>query len=107
MRNINNATDFQCPTCRGQKEIEEHRDDQQLKGGVFEEVIEFCYLGDLLDSEGGMERPVRMRVSATWYKRKDISSLLINKRVPLKKIEPQSTMRLLDLCRCMALKSGQ
>ena len=51
---------------------------------MVEEVKEFCYLGDLLDSKGGVERAVRMRVPAAWYKLRDISSIRIQKRVPLK-----------------------
>ena len=64
--------------------MEKPCDDLQLEGGVVEKVKEFCYLGDLLDPEGGVERAVRMRVSAAWYKWRDISSPLINKSVPLK-----------------------
>ena len=59
MRNVNNAPDFQCPTCRGRNAMEELRDHVQLDGeGVFEEAKEFCYLGNLLDPEGGVERAV-------------------------------------------------
>ena len=43
--------------------MEEPRDDIQLVGGIVEEVMEFCYLGDLLDIEGGVEHAVIMRVS--------------------------------------------
>ena len=106
VRNINNASDNECHTCRGQNQMEEPRDDLQQEGGEVEEVKEFCYLGDLLDSERGVEQAVRMRVSAAWYKWRDISSLLINKTVPLK-TEPESTMRVLDVYCCMALKAGQ
>ena len=91
--NINNAPDFQCPTCTGQNQTEEPRDDLHLEGGVVDEVKEFCYLGDLLDSEGGVERAVRMRVSAAWHKWRDISSLLINKSLPLK-----NRARVYDAC---------
>ena len=47
-------------------------------------IKEFCYLGDLLDSEGGVDKAVRVSVSAAWYKWRDIYSLLIWKSVPLK-----------------------
>ena len=65
----------------------------QLEGETVEEVKEFCYLGDLLDSEGSVERAVRMRVSAAWNKWRDISSLLINKSLPLK-----NRARVYDAC---------
>ena len=92
LRSINNTPDFQCSTCSGQNLLEPC-DDLQLDGEVVEEVKEFCYLGDLLDSEGGVERTVRMRVSAAWHKWRDISSLLINKCLPLK-----NRARVYDAC---------
>ena len=48
--------------------MEEPRDDLHLEGRVVEEVTELYYLGDLLDYEDGVERTVRMRVSAAWHK---------------------------------------
>ena len=71
----------------------EPSDDLQLEGEAVEEVKEFCSLGDLLDSEGGVERTVRMRVSAAWYKWRDISSLLMNESLPLK-----NRARVYDAC---------
>ena len=38
----------------------------RTEGETVEEVREFCYLGDLLDTEGSVERAVRMRVAAAW-----------------------------------------
>ena len=37
-----------------------------------EEAEKFCYLGDILDCEGGAERPVRARVAAAWQKLRQI-----------------------------------
>ena len=54
-------------------------DNIQIDGDSIEEVKEFCYLGDLLDCEGGVERSVRMRVNAAWQKWREIWSLLINR----------------------------
>ena len=42
VHNINSATNFQCPICRGQNQMEEPGDDLQLKDGMVEEVKEFC-----------------------------------------------------------------
>ena len=53
------------------------------EGGVVVEVsvvrvvTQFCYLGDVLDSEGGAERAVRSRVAAAWGKWREISRLLL------------------------------
>ena len=86
--------------------MRESRDDLQLEGGVIAEVREFCYIGDLLDSEGGVGRAGRMSVSAACNKWRDVSSLHTEKSMLLK-TEPKSTMRVLDLCCCVALKAGQ
>ena len=67
MRNTNKAPYFDCPFFWGQIQTEKSRDDLQLEGGVVEEVKEYYYLGDLLDSEGGVERAVRMKASDARY----------------------------------------
>ena len=54
-----------------------------VKGGVIGVVTQFCYLGDMLDSEGGAERAVRARVAAPWRKWREISGLLLNKGISL------------------------
>ena len=54
-----------------------------VEGGVVGVVTQFCYLGDVLDSEGGAERAVRVRVAAAWGKWREISGLLLNKGIPL------------------------
>ena len=92
LRSMNNAPDFQCSTCSGPN-LMEPSDDLQLEGEAVEEVKEFCYLGDLLDSEGGVERIVRMRVSAAWYKWRNISCLMMNESLPLK-----NRARVYDAC---------
>ena len=56
---------FKCPECKKDKVTEEKRDGTTL-GGQIEEVQEFCYLGDVLDCETGVERAMRARVSAAW-----------------------------------------
>ena len=39
-----------------------------VEGDVVGVVTKFCYLYDVLDSEGGAERAVRARVAAGWEK---------------------------------------
>ena len=56
----------------------------RIDGETVEEVKEFCYLGDLLDTEGSVERAVRMRVAAAWRKWREIASLLLNRAIPLR-----------------------
>ena len=78
------AIHFLCPICAGlgDRSVDEESDDIHIGSEVIEEVEEFCYLGDLLDCEGGVERAGRMRVSAAWRKWREISSLLVNRSMP-------------------------
>ena len=88
--NVNVALrmNFVCSTCRG------HRNDQPMQtdnialgptgSDVVEEVESFCYLGSIVDREGGVERAVRARVATAWAKWREICGLLCIKRIPLK-----------------------
>ena len=51
--------------------------------GVISEVQQFCYLGDVLDCEGGSERAAKARVSGAWMRWRELSSLLCNPWIPL------------------------
>ena len=50
-------------------------------GGVVRVMTQLCYLGDVLDNEGGAEMAVRARVAAAWGKWREISRLLLNKAI--------------------------
>ena len=52
---------------------------------VVEEVGSFSYLGSIVDREGGVEKAVRARAATAWFRWREISSLLGNLRIPLKK----------------------
>ena len=54
-----------------------------VEGGVVDMLTQFCYLGDVLDSEGRAERAVRARVAVAIGKWREISGLLLNKDIPL------------------------
>ncbi len=47
-------------------------------------VDEFCYLGETMTCESGAEAAARIRIAAAWKKWREISSLLVNKTIPLK-----------------------
>jgi hypothetical protein len=49
---------------RAEREEEEEDDSLEVEGGRLAEVEHFCYLGDALDCEAGLERTVRARVAA-------------------------------------------
>ena len=60
---------------------------QQMDPGddeVVRETESFCYLGDVVDREGGVERAKHARVAAAWTKWHKIAGLLCNRRIPLK-----------------------
>ena len=61
---------FICQSCSRQNAPQPVEEDVtiQIEGDRIEEVKEFCYLGDLSDSEGSVERAVRMRVVAACRK---------------------------------------
>ena len=63
LKRFTGVQNFHCPECKKDKVREEKRDGITL-GGQIEEVQEFCYLGDVLDCEAGVERAVRARVRA-------------------------------------------
>ena len=83
LRVLREDPNFICPSCCGQV-VQDESESIQIEGAEIQEVKEFCYLGDLLDTEGGVERSVRMRVAAAWRKWREISGLHNNKGIPLK-----------------------
>ena len=55
-----------------------------LDRGAIDVVNEFCYLGDMLDSEGGAERVVRHRIYVAWFNWRNLRSLLTTITIPLR-----------------------
>ena len=85
LRNVNGVENFQCLACReGRNNREREEAGIVTARGRIEEVHEFCYLGDVLDCEAGVERSVRARVAVAWKKWREMASLLVNKSIPLK-----------------------
>jgi len=79
--------DFVCPRCAGLSagNIQYSDDSIQLKWGTIKEIKSFCYLEDILQCEGGAERAARARVSQAWLRWREISCLLCNINVPIKR----------------------
>ena len=86
LRVLREDPNYICPSCSRQNSPQPAEEDDTIliDGDRIEEVKEFCYLGDLLDSDGSVERAVRMRVAAAWRKWREIASLLTNKGIPLR-----------------------
>ena len=78
--------EFVCRMCRGYGK----NDEDLNKGLVFdngdcvESVDRFCYLGNMLNSGGGVESASIMRVRCAWAKFRELSSFLTQKEVSLK-----------------------
>ena len=76
---------YTCPVCSGLLQQTARVDESIiLDSGTLEEVSEFCYLGDMIDCEGGAERAVRHRIAVAWLKWRELKTLLCNEAIPLK-----------------------
>ncbi len=81
--------DFICPKCVWKDDCDEGDGDGGSDGlvvdeGVLEEVQQFCYLGDVLDCEAGVERAVRARVADAWRRWREVANLLVSSSIGLK-----------------------
>lgn len=54
------------------------KDELEVNGGKVNGVEHFCYSRDVLDSEAGVERTVRVGVAAAWLKWWEVASLPVN-----------------------------
>ncbi|XP_065319059.1 uncharacterized protein LOC135927050 [Gordionus sp. m RMFG-2023] len=53
-------------------------------GLTLEKVDKFCYLGDMLIEDGGVDSAVVARIRQAWKKFREMSSILTNKKISLK-----------------------
>jgi len=68
LKKVTGVQGFQCPSCKERKNIEEGDRELITKGETIEEVDEFCYLGNVLVCEAGLDKAVRARVAVVWKK---------------------------------------
>ncbi len=108
LRHLRGVQNFVCPRCVGREEEEgvDGGDDAKdaglvVNGGELEEIQQFCYLGEVLDCEAGVERGVKARVAAAWGRWREISSLLVNRNIELR-----SRGRVYEACVRSALLYG-
>ena len=82
------ASTYICPACI--KEVEEKENPCFSTDGIvlgdfkLEEVTEFCYLGDTINSGGGNDIAAIRRVRSGWKKFRELSPMLTLKEMPLK-----------------------
>ena len=95
---------FVCKRCKG--EITDNAvfpASVMYSGGSLEVVENFCYLGDMLGSERGVERSVITRVGTAWRKFRELLSLLTSRVLSL-----QVRGRLYEACvRCVMLYGSE
>ncbi|XP_065321208.1 uncharacterized protein LOC135928678 [Gordionus sp. m RMFG-2023] len=65
-----------------------HNNDNLENGGLdigngltLEKVDKFCYLGDMLNADGGVDSAVVARIRQAWMKFREMSSILTNKKL--------------------------
>ena len=56
----------------------------EVDGGDLEIVDRFCYIGEMMTWRSGAGETATARIAAAWRKWREISSLLVNKSIPLK-----------------------
>ena len=76
---------FRCMMClRGRDNKDKIKDLVLENGEVIEGVGQFCYLGDVLNGEGGSSMASINRVRSGWKKFRELSGVLTNKKVALR-----------------------
>lgn len=53
-------------------------------GGILKQIREFKYLGSVFEEGGGTEKAVRQRVQEAWRKWREVSGVILDKKIPLK-----------------------
>ena len=75
---------YQCPRCSG-KILNIVAPDEIIEINLGDDKIEcvqkFCYLGDMLGAEGGVEAAVRNRVRCAWGKFHELTPILTGRGV--------------------------
>jgi exonuclease III len=70
--------DFKCKTCtEGPKQQEQ----MQVGEATFEKVEEFCYLGHVLETKGGVQGAVRARIRSAWANWRKVAPVLSRREV--------------------------
>ena len=81
---LSGVVGFCCPQCSGQVQVFSTLDDSIIiPGGVIAEAKQFCYLGYVLDSEGGAERAAKAGVSISGMRWRELLSLFCNTGISL------------------------
>ena len=78
---------FRCRICLTDEEVRckgERMENLNLENGEVLGVRKFCYLGDMLNGEGGSSLASISRVRCDWKKFRELSAILTSKKVALR-----------------------
>ena len=79
---------FICRRCKGElcetRQVNSQVNGLHIGGHEYEIVGNFCYLVDMLSQEGGCEHAILKGIQTGWLKFREISGLLIGKRMNLR-----------------------
>ena len=86
LKNIESS--FICRRCKGElcetRQVNSQVNGLHIDGHEYEIVDKLCYLGDMLSQEGGCEHAILKRIQTGWLKFRELSGLLIGKRMSLR-----------------------
>ena len=75
---------FKCKRCKTTEMAENSNMEKVfLDGQAIEVVQKFCYLGDMIEAQGGASAGVIARVRSGWSKFRELLPLLTSKALPL------------------------
>ena len=77
-------TPFVCKACLVGKRVNEVSKEFKVGEDVFERVGKFCYLGDMINANGGAESASVARGRCAWQKFRELSPILTAKHISLK-----------------------
>ena len=75
---------FECIVCKGGAIKQDSVDMKLTNDTVVERVETFCYLGDMLSSDGGCDHAVISRMNKAWNKFRELKPVLCAKGISLK-----------------------
>ena len=77
------ADGFSCRGCDGTIQEVDLAEDLMVDGELYECVKSFCYLGDTLDGNGGVDLAATARIRNGWMKFRERLPFLTSKAPPL------------------------
>ena len=77
------ADGFRCRRCDGTIQEVDLADDLMMDGETYECVKSFCYLGDTLDGDGGVDLAATARIRNGWMKFRELLPFLTSRAPPL------------------------